>query len=313
MKELIEFRLPEEKAEKFLRPTDGIRLGMSVRKLLLLVSDPLVSQIITIQNKLKESGDYLFLYSHIHRRYNESEMRAADAFRVIIKHVFEPAGEECGTIYDDSGACEYCGSGGQQVSNLILETRSLPKQSNLGIAKTIAGEIVVSQSFVELFEANKLKGAEFQAVRQRKNSAVVVPGWYQLLVCSASLTIVAPTRAGVTPFDDGSEQLLNQGEILEQLGIKGSWCDSHGQYRCPMGHTMGLNLLSELSVEKEESDEWDMAWTRQRVGVRRGLLRPEPLLVISRRLRELALHQGLKGMAFEIVHLIPGERGRPEK
>ena len=304
MKELVEFRIDERKAAKYLRPTDGVHLGTSVRKILLPATDELVTKILMIHKKLKESGDRLFVFSHVHRRYTENEMRAANAFKVIIKHYFEPAGEECGTVYDESSACKYCGASGLQVSDLILETRSLPKPDKIGIAKTIAGEIVVSQNFVDLFKANKVKGAEFRAVRQRRDPGQPVPGWYQLLVTSKSLNIVAPTLVGVSPFDDGSEPPPNGEEIFDRLGLVGSWCDRISQHRCPLGDTIGLNLISELWLQREEVGEWDVAWTKQKIGVRRGELRPESLLVFSSRLRDLVLHQKLKGMGFEPVHFI---------
>jgi hypothetical protein len=307
MQETIEFRIPETYAKEFLDATDGVCIGGSVRKVEIPLSDPLFARIGTLDRAFQAKGKAFFTAWIPHRRYMVAELQSAKCFQVLVKRVLEPAGEQCGTLYDESSACEYCGAGEQQISDLVLEARHLPKQSHLGIAKTIAGEIVVSQAFVELFQGSKLKGAEFGPVRQRRNPALTVPGWYQLLVKSRSLIIVAPTRAGVTPFDDGSQQLLNQAEILDQLNINGSWCDRKGEYRCPLGHTIGLGLLSELSVENDEG-EWDIAWTKQRVGVRRGLLRPEPLLVISRRFWEILVDQGLKGMAFEIVHLIPAGR-----
>jgi hypothetical protein len=45
--------------------------------------------------------------------------------------------------------------------------------------------------------------------------------------------------------------------------------------------------------------------TKQHVGVRRGLLRPEPMLLISPRLWESVIQQKLSGMNFEVVHLVP--------
>lgn len=211
----------------------------------------------------------------------------------------------CGTVYDESEACRYCGSGGCQVSDLFLDTRSLPKRHGLGIAKTIAGEIVVSEGFVQVFQTNKLIGGEFRAIKQRKNPSLAVARWYQLILGEALISVVAPTRAGIKPLDDDSVRLPNQTKILEQLNIKASWCDKEGQYRCPLGHTIGLNLLSELWVKAADFHDCDIAFTKERVGVRRGLLRPEPLLVISPRFRELLVRRGLKGMAFEVVHLVP--------
>ena len=128
-----------------------------------------------------------------------------------------------------------------------------------------------------------------------------------LIVVSTSLAIVAPTRVGITPFDDGSEQSQNQEEHLDNLSINGSWCDRQGQYRCPLGHTIGLNVLSELSVDETEFEDCDVALTKQRVGVRRGLLRPKPLLLISPRLRETLIKRDFSGMNFEVVHLVPSE------
>jgi len=305
MQETIEFRIPEAYAKEFLDATDGICLGGSVRKVEVPLSDPRFARIGNLDHAFHAKGRAFFTAWIPHRRYTTAELQAAKAFQVVVKRVFEPAGEECGTLYDESSACEYCGSGERQVSDLVLEARSLPKRGNLGIAKTIAGEVVVSQSFVDVFQANKLKGAEFRVVRERKKPSVAIPGWHQLVVNSTPLAVVAPTRAGITPFDDGSERLSNQTSILDELKINGSWCDREGQYRCPAGHTIGLNLLSELSVETNDGEDCDIAYTKQRVGVRRGLLRPERLLVISARFRELGLHQGWKGMAFEIVHLIP--------
>lgn len=153
-----------------------------------------------------------------------------------------------------------------------------------------------------MFQEHNLKGAWFQAVRQRRNQAAVIPGWYQLLINSESLDVVKPTLVGINHFDDASIWPMNRGEISEKADVNASWCDKHGQYRCPLGHTIGLNLLSELSIKKAEGAEIDIAWTKQKVGVRRGFLRPEPLLVISPLLWKLVLHQDLKGMAIEIAH-----------
>lgn len=305
MQETIEFRIPEQYAKEFLDATDGVCLGGSVRKVEVPLADPRFSRISNLDRAFHAKGKSFFTAWIPHRRYTMAELQAAKGLQILVKRVFEPAGEQCGTVYDESTACQYCGSGGRQVTDLILEARSLPKRGNLGIAKTIAGEIVVSQGFVEVFQTNKMKGAEFRPVRQHKKPALAVPGWYELRIVSTPLTIVAPTRAGVSPFDDGAERLPNQATILDKLNITGSWCDREGQYRCPVGHTIGLSLLSELSVDESGFHDWDIAFTKERVGVRRGLLRPESLLVISARLRQLLLDHGSKGMKFEIVHLKP--------
>ncbi len=304
MKETVEFRIPESYAKEFLDANDGVCLGGSVRKVEVSLSDPLFARIGDLDQRFQALGKAFFTAWVPRRRYTAAELRSAEWFRVIISRVFEPAGEECGTVYDEENRCEYCGSGVRQVSDLFLDSRSLPKGSDLGIAKTIAGEIIVSQSFVEVFQENKFKGAEFSLIKQRGKPSLILPGWYQMRVNSPSLNIVTPTCAGITPYNDGSERLMNQAAIMEQLKINGSWCEREGLYQCPLGHTIGLTLLSELTVKKQEGELWDIALTNQQVGVRRGLLRPEPLLVISRQLRELILLRGVKGMTFEVAHIV---------
>jgi hypothetical protein len=305
MLEKIELRIPEVYAKEFLDATDGVCLGGSVRKVEVHLADPRFSRIGDLDRAFQRNGKAFFTAWSVRRRYTPSELRAAKSLQLLVKRVFEPTGEQFGTLYDESTACHYCGSGGRQVSDLILEPRSLQKLGKLDIAKTIGGEIVVSESFVEMFQANDFQGAEFRKVQQRNGSTMAAKDWYQFIVVSTPLAIVAPTRAGVTPFDDRAERQQNQKEILEHLSIKGSWCDTQGEYRCPLGHTIGLNLLSELSVEEVGFDGCDIALTKQHVGVRRGLLRPEPMLLISPRLWESLIQQKLSGMNFEVVHLVP--------
>ena len=62
--------------------------------------------------------------------------------------MFEPEGESCGTEYDDSAACESCGVGRRQVSELVLD---IGKLRSLDFAETIASEKILSARFVDLF------------------------------------------------------------------------------------------------------------------------------------------------------------------
>jgi hypothetical protein len=64
-----------------------------------------------------------------------------------------------------------------------------------------------------------------------------------------------------------------------------------------------LNRLSELSVAGSLRDA-DLAATTQFVGVRRGLLRPEPMLVGSQRFRELVQQAPLNGFVVEVAHVV---------
>jgi hypothetical protein len=304
MKEIAEFRVPEEKAVKYLQSGDGVTLAGHVRKLSIPLQDPLVRQIVCLHQDLREKGDYFYLYSNIHREYKTEEIAAAKALKIVIRRVFEPTGEECGTLYSDIAACKYCGAGSEQASDLILDPRSLPDPTRLCIAKTISGEIIVSHSFRKVCRENAMRGAEFQDIWQNKKCNVTIPEWFQLKIVSPALNIVAPTRAGTSPFDDGCMQ-SQQDQPSDEVELPGTWCDRNHQYVCPLGHTIGLNLFSELSIEDQQQGlQWDIAVTRQLIGVRRGLLRPEPLLVCSSRFRKCMSEARLKGMSFEVVHLV---------
>jgi hypothetical protein len=108
------------------------------------------------------------------------------------------------------------------------------------------------------------------------------PVWHQLAVVLTA-EIVPPTRLGISPSRDNEKNSL----------------------RCPHGHTIGLNLISELWVSREdfETCQCDIASTRQYVGTRRGLLRPERALLISPRLWRALEQSNLKGFGVEVAHL----------
>jgi ribosomal protein S14 len=46
-----------------------------------------------------------------------------------------------------------------------------------------------------------------------------------------------------------------------------------------------------------------MISSKQMIGVKRGLLRLEPLYLCSREFRKIALEEKLKGFEFEIAHI----------
>lgn len=280
MRETIEFRIPEASAKEFLADADGICLGGSVRKIELNKDDSRFQQIGEADRILKSRGRAFFTAWLPHRRYQRNELASAEALRLVIKQWIEPVGEECGTEYDESTACSLCGGGATRKSALILDAKSLSKHGKLAIAKTIAGEVVVSESFVKVFNRNELSGATFKPVFRRGRPSEQLRGWYELVLTSPPVEIVAPTQAGVDPFDD----------------------DVKGEYRCPRGHVIGLALLSELWLAGNGLGEQDITSTRQLIGVRRGVLRPEPELIVSQRLRTALEDSELKGFRYEVVH-----------
>jgi hypothetical protein len=342
MNEHVEFRIPEENARLYLGNLEGKKLGGTVRRLEISVDDPRYEQIGRIERQFLSEGKPFFLGWQIKRQYSQEELDASELFSLDITAVFEPSGEECGTVYDESGACSICGANRRQVSDLILDLRKIPKSK--GIARTIADEWIVSQQLADLMIREKISGFELHPVRHKaryrddaidlsktptgreifrlanaaglkvtdwgfyvwlnnpeqrelverheeeyikimgkKNlrKAASLPVWYQLIVTSSPTLTIAPTRFGVNPFDDDPEE----------------------QFKCPLGHVSGLNLLSEVWIPRSAWDGSDIIKTENLVGIRRGVLIPTPLLLISPRLWRLLKRENIKGYKVEIAHL----------
>lgn len=343
MREVFEFRVDSDFADRLFSVDEGKNLG-SIRVIQMFADDPRFAQVGELQQTVHRESDRAFFYGwHISRRYTKRELDAAEVFTLWPTGTFEPPGELCGTVYDESVACPHCGGGAKQVSDLRLDLRKAPKSKD--IARTIAGEVIVSQRMAELLTDGELKGFDLRQVRHkaryaddpfdlhevptgrrilqvaetfgaphpterfwvwlnrsenrelyeqaqkehvalknqsRSAKSKAAPVWYQL-IATTSVQIVAPTRVGIDPFDD----------------------DSEGECRCPHGDTIGLNLLSELWVSQRDfaNCNGDIACTKQYVGVRRGLLRPQPLLVISPRLWRAMEEGEMKGFRVEVAYL----------
>ena len=285
MREIIEFRVSEEDARHHLKPEDGKVIGQfgGVRKLLLDSNDIRVARVGKLHREHWARGSLFVTSWDIRRKYTKKELDAAELFQLCIRSAFEPDGSQCGTQYDDTVGCAHCGFGARQLNELRLDPGSLPRRKD--IAKTIAhSEIIVSARLVEAFRAHRLTGARFLPVL-RKAGRGVIDSWYQLEVTSRPLGVAPRTRFGINLFD----------------------ADEAGEYRCPLGHVWGLNLLSELSVMREDWDGADLCATKQWTGMRSrngGVFRPHPLLVISPRLRGLLGALKAKGFELEVAHLL---------
>ena len=360
MRETAEFRIPEEHAKRFLAPDVGVVLGESVRKVEVSTDEPLYEQIPALDPRLRKHGDRFFLGLSMSRSYTDAELGEAELFRLVVDAVFEPTGEMCGTVYDESDVCRHvfssatwespggeayefedsCGAGRRQVSELILDLRRAPKRAD--IARTIADEWIVSQRLAELLVDARLTGFALRRVRHKarydddavdfatvpsgrellrraRDEAVeddswafsvwlnraeqrplverarrehasamqavdsvrrwTPPVWHQLVVTSPPVGVAPQTRFGVSPVENGS-------------------------YRCPFGHVVGLNVLSEVFVRRSEYDGSDLAATRELVGARRGELVAAPLLLVSPRFRGLLDEHRIRGARVEIAHLV---------
>lgn len=276
MREFVELRVPEENAIEYLPPGIGKDLG-GVRKVVVDTSDPLFTEIGRLDRSFRARDKCFFYGWDYHRRYTQRELDEAKLLHVWPKRYFEPAGEQCGTTYEDAKACPECGAGAPQTSPLFLNGRRIPRK--VDFAQTIAEEIVVSARVVELFREQGLIGARFDPVRLSNRRGAPSEEHFQLLVEGSPVDLDPATRAGRNPFDE----------------------DSYG--RCSRGDVVGLNLLSEVSVKGQTLPEADVMKTRQMVGTRRGLLRPRPLLLLSPRAWRAIAAAELKGLGVEVAHV----------
>lgn len=227
-----------------------------------------------IAEKLKAKNSESFFYGWgIKRKYSKSELSNALLFTLNMSNVFEPTGEECGTLYDEAVACEICGANRKQASPLILKKGTIPKKD---IARTIGGEVVVSEKFVNAVRQRNLKGLQLSPINVEK---------YYQLTADTDIELSQNTVAGINIFDLSTS---SEGEI----------------YKCPKGHTIGLNLLSEAYVLNSPLiTKNDFIASKQKIGVKRGLLRPEPIYFCSQAFRKMVEEEKLTGFEFEIANI----------
>jgi hypothetical protein len=294
MKEIFEFRINYDYAGLLFKPNEGKNIDTSVKVVEITKDDPRYDKIPLIDKQVKERYDEGFYFGwDIRRKYGKKELETALLLHMKIKTTFEPSGEECGTIYDESVACDICGANRKQIGPLKLKKGSIP---NRDIAITIAGEVVVSTRFVEACRNYGLKGLSFEPVVFENGPS----NFYQVLTSSPALELTNKTIAGVDPFN-----LSESSEEVESIIISDYDIDFEIEvYKCPKGHTIGLNLLSELYVFTPPSiGKYDYFATKQKSGVKRGLLRPGPEYLCSSAFRKTVEAEKLKGFVFEVAHI----------
>lgn len=292
MKEIIEFRISNEYVHLLLKPGEGKR-NASNTIIHITKDDPKFEQIRILNKQIREKNkDFFFLYSNIRREYSKKELDTATLLHMTIKTTFEPTGEECGTVYDETTACEICGANRKQVGKLKLKKGSIPKKD---IARTIAGEVLVSERFATVFKQRGLIGGLLEPITLDKG----ISNYYQLMVTS-ELELTRNTVAGVDIFD------FSEGSEPTEFTVSGGHHVKIEKevYKCPKGHTIGLNILSELYVLNSPSiNDYDFFSSKQKIGVKRGLLQPEPLYLCSPAFRTMVEEEKLSGFEFEIAHI----------
>lgn len=344
MREIAEFRVDEDFAPQLFAANEGKRLGDSIRKVEIATDDPRFERIGELQRETRAETDRSFFYGwHIKRQYSAREMQEAKLFSLWITAVFEPAGEECGTKYDESTACPKCGAGATQVSDLRLDLRKAPK--NKDIAGTIANEIIVSQRLAEKMIGAGLTGFELRPVRHKARyeddpiDLRQVPTGRMILAKAEVAGFPHPMGRFYVWLNRAENRALFDQAQAENAALKGeedrrkgdlmsvwhqlvltSTCaeivpptrvgidpfddDPQGECRCALGDLIGLSLLSEVSISAASCAGADFVGSRQFIGTRRGLLRPRRVIVVSPRVWRLIESEKLRGIEIEVAHAI---------
>ena len=275
MREIVELRVQERYA-KAVFGNEGKRLGTSVRKIQIDREDARFQRISEMQAELNAKGDAFFFGWNIRRFYSDEEINAAELFQVIPNRYFEPEGEELGTLYDADKACKVCGAGAPRVGPLILKTKRIPPTAD--IASSIASEIVVSERFATIAKREGMTGFEGEPLFNPGKVLSRSAHWQAFAATNDRVRVVPPTVVADGLFEPGPGP-------------------------CGCGDLLGLNLISEVSVDRGTLGTADVALTRQFVGVRRGVLRPYRLILVSSKLRAALVSERIRGCYFEVAHL----------
>jgi len=294
MKEIHEFRIWADKYHLLPQPNsarfNGVVYVIKVEK-----DEPLFHTIEKLDRELrKKESTGIFGFWDVRRTYTPVELKEAELFEFKINAAFEPTGEECGTQFDENTACEICGANRNQIGPLKLKKGSIPKKD---IARSIAGEVVVSARLVETVQKTGMRGISFDHVIL----GTKVSNYFQLKVTSPELEVTKQTTAGHNVFNLTSDVAEEQ-----EFTVSGNHIVKFEKavFSCPIGHLIGSRLISEPHVKNVASiSEFDVFVSRQKVGVKQGLLRPEPIYFCSSAFREMILMEKLTGFDFEIARI----------
>ncbi|MBB4799972.1 hypothetical protein HNP37_000011 [Flavobacterium nitrogenifigens] len=293
MKETIEFRINSDFSNLLFEENEGKKMGASIKVVEISKDDPRYVRIPEVAKMVKEKYDRAFFFGwKIIRKYTKSEINSAQLFQLKIKTVFQPTGEESGTQYDEANVCHLCGANRQQIGSLKLKGNSLPKKD---IAKTIGGEIIVSDKFIEVFKSRNLKGLELQQLIFNNKTST-----YAQLLVNNELDLSSRITTGNDPFT------FTTGSKGGTFNVSGYDIKLEREvYICPYGHLIGLNLLSEASVINSDIiNDFDLFVSKQKLGVRRGLLIPEPVYFCSTKFRKIVEEEKLSGFDFEVANIV---------
>ena len=290
MKECVCFRINNQYLDIIQEKIPLVEINPTHPYIVLPTNDKNVSLIHQMNQQLDNK---LYYYWDLLFEYTEEDLKEASLFRVSFLNVVDSCGEEGGTKFDYSTACPLCGSGRRQIGDLHLLSNVSLKENT--VYKTIGGEIIVPSFIRDVAIEYGLQGLIFLPVWVGKT---ISPDYLQLTTTSI-IDISPKTRFGVDFFDTDNITSMSE-ESFEICGYKINLPKEI--YVCPNKDLVGFRLLSELSVfHNHYKEQCDFMKTAQYVGVKRGLINPEPLYVCSKKWFNAMEKTHIQGMGFEIV------------
>ncbi len=278
MREIYDIRIANPKVLRLIPSDLGIDLNAKfkqlptgepsilyheVRKIVISSEDAFFPKLAKLCKKYRISS------VQVSREYSEDEIAGAEAFQMIITKGIETDGEECGTEYVRSNICPYCGVGIKQVLNLKIKHNKLPKKEYW--VRTYKDEFLVSRGIADTVRKPGYSGIDFMPVENCGGE--IIADWFQPIFKSRVRIDIEKTEFGLSSFYIGKPK--------ERI--------------CPLGHTLGTNLLSELHLKHQERLD-DFSITNECKG-------SGPMIVISPRVRELFEKNKVNGVTFEIAHI----------
>lgn len=281
MEEYYALRVMAERAGDLFGPKEGHQMG-HVRAVTLKSDDERIPMITALQRQLRLQGSYLVAGWSIIRKYTQDELLGAAWLHLLPTSFVLSAGEDCTTVYDETEACPVCSWGSRQITPLSLPKSKIPKGADL--SWTWGDEYVVTDRARELIETLDPDSVDFGQVVRCNSKTVTIDGYWQMGPRYDRFRMVPPTVARDHVIDDGVDP------------------DSA---RCPFGHTIGHELVTELYVASQTSDlNGHMYRTSNGVGSKQGLFRPRSEVLVSQEFYRRWVQAGLYGAKFEVAHVV---------
>jgi hypothetical protein len=281
MTEHFELRVPSEHASKVFDANEGRDLG-GIRVIRISASDPRLIRISKIQQQLRSRGDFLVVGWRIIRRYDPAELLDVPWLWIRPTKPIQACGEEYSTKYDDSQSCVICGWGAKQDTYLDLPPSSVPAGHDLTVTWT--GEWVASTRFMDAFGETLASCVSWEPIIHSTSRVSKSAAFVQMRVNQSTFAIDSRT--------------ILRDHLIDYPGAPKSGV-------CPFGHTLGLNVISELYVKPVNGKfQGPISATQNGFGQRRGLYRPTPAIIVSQEFYRRFHLESMCGLRFEAAHMI---------